>query len=172
MSIYFNLSFLFFFLFHSDDQIEGRQDFQQISNVNQNPIPNYSNSTITASDITNSGATVTNYSQSPPPPPPVISPPLSCPGSPILPCRKYIPNPKVIAVPAVWHGIKGSNMKRHMHVNFLIDALPTPPSVTTINTINNSIENDCWVSNTNITRSPYGSCHSSPIGSPRYSTQQ
>lgn len=51
------------------------------------------------------------------------SPPLSCPGSPTLSSKRFspLPLPAANAGPAVWHGIKGSNMKRHMHVNFLID---------------------------------------------------
>ena len=51
------------------------------------------------------------------------SPPTSCPGSPTLSSKRFSPSPlpTANAGPAVWHGIKGSNMKRHMHVNFLID---------------------------------------------------
>ena len=59
---------------------------------------------------------------------PVSCPQQSPPGSPLLHTRHKgafgspspLP-PAVSAVPAVWHGITGSNMKRHMHVNFLID---------------------------------------------------
>lgn len=57
-----------------------------------------------------------------------VSPPVSCPGSPtILSSKRFSPGPVPEAHnagPAVWHGIKGSNMKRHMHVNFLIDVPP------------------------------------------------
>lgn len=62
-------------------------------------------------------------------PPHTASPPVSCPGSPTTNAKRYSPGPVPEARnagPAVWHGIKGSNMKRHMHVNFLIDVPPAP----------------------------------------------
>ena len=99
----------------------------------------------------NSQATSASHNQS-------SGPRQSPPGSPLLQSRHKgafgspspLP-PAVSAVPAVWHGIKGSNMKRHMHVNFLIDvsfqsasSLNVTPSNTHI-TINTYVSPRSWL---------------------------
>jgi len=89
-----------------------------ILSISSSPPPDLSNDD---DHDSNSQATSANLNQSP-------GPRQSPPGSPLLQSRHKgtfgspspLP-PAVSAVPAVWHGIKGSNMKRHMHVNFLID---------------------------------------------------